>query len=118
MTGDGTLKGFATPEQIKERYLRPTIAHPQGTICHDGDCYFYGYHVCTCGLLHQLAPLTNINELYPNYARERGLQEHVIQVLLSVAELHHALSAPNPSDTIVKERREELDRVFNASSGG
>ena len=55
-------------EKIKERYFRKVIAHPEGAIVHHGDCMIYGLKgVCTRGLLHDLAPLSNPEAVYPQY---------------------------------------------------
>lgn len=67
---------------VHKRYFRKTIGHPEGSVCHDGDCHFFGSYVCTCGLLHAVSPyyLTmetdfgNPEDIYPKYWEEANLQ--------------------------------------------
>ncbi len=33
-----------------------TWREKEGRLIHDGDCYFWGKKICTCGLLHHLSP--------------------------------------------------------------
>jgi len=53
-----------------KRYFRKTIAHPEGTITHDGDCMFWSIGVCTCGLLHLLRPLESPQKYYKDFSAE------------------------------------------------
>jgi len=56
------------------KHKRKTIANPDGAIAHDGDCDIYNVHlqICTCGLHHSLAIITNgdAEEIYPKYIEE------------------------------------------------
>lgn len=62
-------------EYLKNRYFRKTLAHPNGDICHHGDCKIYrskkiyGFSPCTCGLLHDLSIVDGIvvEIIYPKY---------------------------------------------------
>lgn len=60
--------------RLIQRYFRKTAAHPEGSVCHHGDCDFFSITVCTCGLLHDLAPMTpdQIEEHYPRFYEEQG----------------------------------------------
>lgn len=48
-----------------------------GRPIHDGDCHFWSWSICTCGLLHWLAPMLP-EETW--YAEERARQERAFQV--------------------------------------
>lgn len=62
--------------RIRQRYFRQTIAHPDGSVCHHGDCYIFSrVPVCTCGLLHDLMPVANPSEIYSKY--EEDLAKHL-----------------------------------------
>ncbi|MHA1590943.1 MAG: hypothetical protein ACTSUP_00400 [Candidatus Heimdallarchaeaceae archaeon] len=59
--------------RIEKRYFRKTVEHPEGAVVHHGDCLIYSEkNVCTCGLHHDLLPLSKelINEVYPEYWSE------------------------------------------------
>lgn len=59
--------------QLMQRYFRKTPANPEGAICHHGDCDIFSIKICTCGLLHDLIPVTDLVErLYPLYWAESG----------------------------------------------
>lgn len=59
--------------RILQRYFRKTIAHPEGSVCHHGDCDFFNIKICTCGLLHDLrVDLEKAAELYPLIDIELG----------------------------------------------
>ena len=63
--------------RLVQRYFRKTAAHPEGAVCHHGDCDFFSLSVCTCGLLHDLAPM-NADQLerhYPRFYEEQGQYE-------------------------------------------
>jgi len=73
--------------RLVQRYFRRTQAHPEGSVCHHGDCDFFSISICTCGLLHDLMPMTpdQIEERYPRFheeqrqydqARENIMAEH------------------------------------------
>lgn len=60
--------------RLLQRYFRKTIAHPDGSVCHHGDCDFFSIWICTCGLLHDLAPMSPelVEQHYPSFHEERG----------------------------------------------
>ncbi len=43
---------------------------------HDGDCYFWSFKVCTCGLLHWLGPCPPVDQKW--YLKEKAEHEQVI----------------------------------------
>lgn len=59
------------PDRLKH-FFRPTSTRPAGAIVHDGDCAFFSYSICDCGLLHEMRcqPEDIITELYPEFAEE------------------------------------------------
>jgi hypothetical protein len=65
--------------RLVQRYFRKTVAHPEGAVSHHGDCDFFSISVCTCGLLHDLTPMTpdQIEEHYPRFDEERAQYERV-----------------------------------------
>ena len=75
-------------ERIKDRYRRKVIAHPEGTICHDGDCRKWDIGICTCGLLHDLISIIGdedkIDELYPEFWKEQEKQDGIIYKLMEI----------------------------------
>ncbi len=44
--------------RLLQRYYRKTKAHPEGAITHHGDCEWYSIKVCSCGLHHDLMPMS------------------------------------------------------------
>ncbi len=46
---------------------------------HDGDCHFWGWNICTCGLLHQLMVKENAGELYPAFWEDRAKQDKELE---------------------------------------
>ena len=64
---------------IYDRYFRKVIKFPDGAVVHHGDCYWYSHKLCTCGLLHDLASLSEgIEGIYPNFGEEWNQQESVL----------------------------------------
>lgn len=54
--------------RLLSRYFRKTKAHPEGSVNHHGDCNFFtDARICTCGLLHDLRPISPelIDRHYP-----------------------------------------------------
>jgi hypothetical protein len=70
--------------EITDRYFRPTIAHPEGSVCHYGDCHFFGGDVCTCGLLQDLAWKEDPDLLFPpfysQHARHQGRLRQMLKI--------------------------------------
>lgn len=71
---------------IKYRYFRPVIARKEGLLVHHADCHVhlpipvYEYAPCTCGLNHDLRPLSAccpslVEKLNPRYWDEYKKQE-------------------------------------------
>ena len=58
------------------RYFRKTMAFPNGSVCHEGDCRIFGDDgICVCGLLHTLLPMAdNAGNHYPDF--EKDLLKH------------------------------------------
>ena len=55
-----------------------------GKLIHDGDCFFWDRRVCTCGLIHALAPASaEVQETYRgDYGLDAAQQRHVMDHLL------------------------------------
>jgi hypothetical protein len=70
--------------QIRQRFFRKTIAHPEGAVAHHGDCDFSSVKICTCALLHDLAPIPEDRrtELYPSFDLEQSEYEKVREKLM------------------------------------
>ena len=62
------------PERIRARYFRTVIAHPEGAVVHHGDCNVWCHKICTCGLLHDLLPVRNAQEIYGRFDEEYNAQ--------------------------------------------
>lgn len=60
---------------VMARYSR------DGEVRHHGDCRFWGAYICTCGLLHDLAPFTEAARVYPAFADELALHEDALEAL-------------------------------------
>lgn len=61
--------------EIKD--LKQQWREKDGKLIHDGDCHFWGKHVCTCGLLHRLAPMVEENEkYYPDFYEDLAHHQH------------------------------------------
>lgn len=69
------------PSRIYLRYYRKTQASPEGTIVHHGDCNIWNISICTCGLIHDLMPIDNKEEFYPDFHKEEGAQGKAIRKL-------------------------------------
>ena len=50
VAGEAFLAGYAQGQAA------PRYRSKDGRLIHDGDCRFWSKHICTCGLLHWLAP--------------------------------------------------------------
>ena len=85
-------KSMTAKERIIQRYKRAVMAHPEGAVVHHGDCSIYAteIQICTCGLHHDLMPLSeeDINELYPKFYEEfEGMNK--VCYLMREFELEH-----------------------------
>lgn len=69
------------PEHIKQRYLRKTMAHPDGQIVHHGNCGIYQFKICTCGLIHDLQACGEAEKHYDKFDEEYMKQEKQIDKL-------------------------------------
>ena len=67
--GEGHLRN-----KINDRYRRKVAEHPNLRVVHHGDCHFWSFKVCTCGLLHDLKWLSDPCEIYENFVKELALQ--------------------------------------------
>lgn len=54
---------------------------------HDGDCHFWGFNICTCGLLHRLIVKENAKELYPAFWEDQAKQDTEFDSLTFYEEL-------------------------------
>ena len=56
-------------QNLKERYFRPVIAHPDGHLGHHGDCNIWAYKLehCDCGFIHDLDEIHFHDKLYGKY---------------------------------------------------
>lgn len=70
--------------RITQRFFRKTIAHPDGSVVHHGDCDYFNIKICTCGLLHDLMPVLPeiVERLYPSYVNEEVEQENARMILM------------------------------------
>lgn len=69
-------------EQIKARHFRKTMAHPEGAVGHDADCYIYtSSRICSCGLLHELVTINNPEEIYPLFWDEYDKQKDNLSLI-------------------------------------
>jgi hypothetical protein len=59
-----------------DRYRKGT----NGSLYHDGDCFFWDIKVCTCGLLHNLKCQDEPEKLYPLFYNEVVAQRHHIHL--------------------------------------
>ena len=65
--------------KIRCRYFRKVIAGYG--IWHHGDCRIFDSDICTCGLLHDLMPLSGPDTLYPKYYKESANQDKKIRTM-------------------------------------
>ena len=94
---DDTMKGQKVMDEsrIKQKYLRKVMSHPEGVICHHGDCHVFSHKICTCGLLHDLRPMIEErNKLFPDFMEQDCAQWELFEKMMH-------------GDT---ERRERLNR--------
>lgn len=71
---------------LRDRYFRPVIKHPEGSLNHHADCEtframeIYKYAPCTCGLLHDLKTLPGsiVSKIYPNRNEDYSRQEAMV----------------------------------------
>lgn len=95
-------------EKIKHRYFRKVMAHPEGTICHDGDCHFWGSWICTCGLLHALMRIEDAPAIYPDYIDEAVKQDYRMDQIRELPE--PIIKEVTPEE--MAERTKLLEEVF------
>lgn len=96
-------------EQIKAKTWRQD---DDGHLVHDGDCSFWDRRVCTCGLLHQLRPMTDrALELMPDFYKQDGAQHLITDWLLGsdiVTQANAMMARPE------RELTPEEEKEFNA----
>lgn len=68
-------------EKIHSRYFRKVMGHPDGAIVHHGDCQFFNIKICTCGLLHDLNVIPDVESLYPSFGVELGAQSFITDLV-------------------------------------
>ena len=70
--------------KIRERFSRPVMSNPEGAVVHHGDCRVFDIQICTCGLLHDLQPLTDGSalDLYPAYHNEGARQHAAVERIM------------------------------------
>lgn len=78
---------MSSEERVKKRYFRKVMAHPDGAIVHHGDCYYWDRHICTCGLLHDLMPMSEPEKIYSKFWEESGKHEMRLTQLMGVPEI-------------------------------
>lgn len=99
-------------EQIRDRYFRAVIAHPEGHLVHFGDCEthrameMYKYAPCTCGLLHDLRYIDHslAMKIFPNMEKDESKQEAMVPG-------HRYWTGP-PSEEERAEMKAILDKTF------
>lgn len=70
------------PLKRLEQFRRFDPSHPEGFICHDGDCDIWRCHICTCGLIHTLLRVPNPDEHYKKFSEEWSKEESTIEKLI------------------------------------
>ena len=81
----------------------PYRQNEKGHYIHDGDCYFWSYKICTCGLLHKLMVITvDTKKEYPNLNKELAEQDNVMDHLRN-----------NPAIPIVPMTEEEQQKTMD-----
>lgn len=73
---------------------------------HDGDCYVYSSRICTCGLLHQLAPHDDPTSVYPAFDAEYGRHQERLDAVREVP------IPPPATDEQVVENTKLLGELF------
>lgn len=74
-----------TTQDIKRRYFREVIAHPEGAVTHHGDCHIYRIQICTCGLLHDLMVMPSVAEdLFSDYPEQLVRHDQAIEAVFQL----------------------------------
>jgi len=101
--------------RIRQRFFRRPVNQPEGLISHDGDCYIYARHICTCGLLHELVwHLDKASELYPNFSVEYANHLNVLDLLFmdeAVREKVKEATRPRTPEEI-EAAKKFIDKIF------
>lgn len=74
-----------------------------GRLIHDGDCYFWGKQICTCGLIHHLCPMFPDNDWY---GKEWGAHERQLE------RVPKPLPYVEPTEEEMTERTKMIDEIF------
>jgi len=51
------------------------------SLIHDGDCHWWNFGICTCGLIHHLMPRDDATQIMPDYWEQRAIHETRIEQL-------------------------------------
>ncbi|KKN01075.1 hypothetical protein LCGC14_1131380 [marine sediment metagenome] len=78
-----------------------------GRLIHDGDCWFWGVELCTCGLLHYLMPLHEQPEWF---WKEQGAHER------QIARIPKPLPYIEPTKEELAECQKMIDEIFPKDS--
>lgn len=55
-----------------------------GVLIHDGDCRFWSFGICTCGLLHTLRPRSDVDELRPAFGEDDAEEHGAFELLMAL----------------------------------
>lgn len=82
-----------------------------GKLIHDGDCRFWGKHVCTCGLIHRLMPyrVEEVEKYYPDYYEDLAHHQHHLDHLMR--------NPPPPLEKMTEEQSREMLRWLEKQFG-
>jgi hypothetical protein len=96
--------------------IKQTWRKHEGKFIHDGDCHFWGDHICTCGLIHRLMPMFNgEKEMYHgDYYHDLALQDNALR------HLHFNPPPPLPklTDAEIAENMRILEETFTTEANG
>ena len=69
-------------DRMKNRYRTTTVDGKQN-LRHDGNCHFWGWGICTCGLLHDLIVIDDPSAIYFKYNDDRVRQYYELEFAIS-----------------------------------
>ena len=91
--------------------------NPDGHLIHDGDCYFWGHCVCTCGLLHHLRPMSHrALNLVPDLFKQVAVQSSVVDSLFDSDLIRKAKEMMiEPDRPLTAEENKRLEAILRAA---
>jgi len=96
-------------DKITSRYCMSN-----GKINHHGDCYIHStMPVCTCGLMHDLMPISHVaKDLYPDYEKDVEKERLTWSILMNTDYGEAAKKYPPMTPEQKKEADELLFKIF------